>query len=123
MPSLLKKVKKRLKESGERRREERQRRELNQALLQKEVEKARWEGEKKALLEKVKKESYQKAKTRPAAGGVGFLADVGSKANKGLDFLNQDFGGVVGDLGIPDFGFGETKKKKGHSKRKKKRKK
>ena len=91
--SLLKKVKARLSQKVTASKEQRQRKQLNEAALQKDLEKARWEGRRKGLIQQARKESYRQAKTKPSGSGfLGTLGNVGARANAGLNFMNQDFG-------------------------------
>jgi hypothetical protein len=113
--SLLNKVKSKLSQKYQASKEERQRKQLNEAALKKELEEARWQGRRKGMIERAKTESYRQARTpqtRSIGGGFSKLGKVGEAANRGLDFMNQDFG----------TGFGTTTSKPASKKGKKKKK-
>jgi hypothetical protein len=91
--SLLKKVKSGLSKRYQASKQERQRKQLNESALKKEVEEARWQGRRKGMLEQARKESYQRAKTKPTSHNIlGTLGKIGVAAGRGLEFMNQDFG-------------------------------
>jgi hypothetical protein len=112
--SLLKKVKAKLSQKVQATKEQRQRKQLNESILNKEKEEARWQGYRKGSIAQARKEGFQQAKTKSSRGGMfGTLSNVGVKANAGLDFLNQDFGTA----------FSGTRKPEGKDKKKGKKKK
>ena len=72
--------------------EEKERKELNESVLAKEKEEARWKAYREGSIERATLEGYTEGKTLQGKGkGIfGKLSDIGAAANRGLDFLNQD---------------------------------
>lgn len=102
--SLLKRVKAGLSKRYEASKHQRQERHVRQAALNKDIEKARFEGYRKGSIARARKEGYQQSKTKSSGG-------LSGRIGAGLDFMNQDFG--TGFMATP-----KPKGKKGKRKKK-----